>query len=267
MEAGGLVVADGDRVTAAGRLVRNDLGDWFEPLLPAAGPAARERRIRAVWKGAVQVEGAGFDAVADRFASNGEVEGWATITGSWSDGRLHAERQDPGAPRPAAPARWVRPPCPPPEGGWPAVQRQGGSLSYDLGELAGSGAAVAVTLFHPGQNQPVLVVAAADPAAVEARLRPQLGRSLCIVPSRWTKRQLDDVHGHLQQHFGPWHLYQLGPQHTGDGQALIAARLIRVLPQIAAWAASLPPGILALEPWLAPDTPAPPPEHPANGRP
>jgi hypothetical protein len=41
-------------------------------------------------------------------------------------------------------------------------------------------------LLRPGKYQAVLVVAAADLAAVGACLRPQLGTSLCVVPSRWT---------------------------------------------------------------------------------
>jgi hypothetical protein len=32
----------------------------------------------------------------------------------------------------------------------------------------------------------------------------------------------------------------------------MAARVVRVLPEIAAWAASLPAGILLLKPWLMP---------------
>jgi hypothetical protein len=31
MDVDGLVVREGDLVAATGRLVRNDLGDWFEP--------------------------------------------------------------------------------------------------------------------------------------------------------------------------------------------------------------------------------------------
>ncbi len=65
-------------------------------------------------------------------------------------------------------------------------------LGYDMGALQTTGAAVAVSIFRPGPARPgpnraVLVVAAGDVAAVEARLRPQLGESLCVVPSRWTK--------------------------------------------------------------------------------
>lgn len=51
-----------------------------------------------------------------RFELDGAVEGWATVTGTWSGGQFRAERQDPPVPRPAERARWVTPPCPPPEG-------------------------------------------------------------------------------------------------------------------------------------------------------
>ena len=133
------------------------------------------------------------------------------------------------------------------------MERRGDiELSYDLGDLAGTGAAVAVTVFHPGMSQAVLVVAAADLAVVGARLRPQLGKSLCVVPSRWTQDQLDAVRDHLHQRWRHWNLYELGPQHAEDGQAHITARLVRVLPEIAVWAASLHAGIVALEPWLTP---------------
>jgi hypothetical protein len=44
-------------------------------------------------------------------------------------------------------------------------------LCYDPGDLAGAGATTPMTLFHPGKNQAVLVVGAADVAAVEARSR------------------------------------------------------------------------------------------------
>src|SRR5271167_376035 len=187
MDIDGLVVREGDRVAATGRLVRNDLGDWFEPALPIAEPGGLERRVRPVWKGAVRVAGADFSAVAARFEKDASMEGWAAVTGTWSGQQLRVERQDAPVPE-SAHARWVTPPCPAPDGGWPATERRGDiELSYDLGDLASTGAATAITLFHPGKNQAVLVVAAADLAAVEARLRPQLGTSLCVVPSRWTQ--------------------------------------------------------------------------------
>jgi hypothetical protein len=251
VDAGGLVVREGDRVAAAGRLVRNEMGDWLEPVGWSWGEGGMERRVRPVWRGAVPVAGADFDAVPRRFEKDGLVEGWATVTGTWSGEQLRAERQDAPVRTPAAHPQRDVPPCPPPPGGWPVTRRRGDvELSYDLGDLAETGAATARTLFHPVPDQAVLVIAAADPAAVEARLRPQLGASLCVVPSRWTKDQLDAVRGHLGQRWQQWNLLQFGPRHGEDGQPYIAARLVRVLPEIAAWATSLPPGIVALEPWL-----------------
>src|SRR5690348_2089710 len=83
VDADGLIVREGVRAAATGRLVRNDLGEWFEPALPIAGPEGPERRVRPVWKGAVRVAGADFGAVAARFEKDGLVEGWATVTGTW----------------------------------------------------------------------------------------------------------------------------------------------------------------------------------------
>ena len=254
MDVDALVVRDGARVRASGRLVRNSQGDWFQPVLPVAEPGGLERGVRPVWQaGAVRVVGADFDAVTNRFERDGAVEGWALLTGTWSGGQLAVEQQTAPPPRSAPRPRWVIPPCPSPPQGWPSVIRRGDiELDYDLGDMVETGAAVAVTLFRPGPNQAVLVVAASDVAAVEAWLRPQLGDSLCVVPSRWTRAQLDAVGDYLHRHHEQWTLYQWGPQNTDDGQAHMAARLVRVLPEIAAWTATLPQDILLLQPWLIP---------------
>jgi hypothetical protein len=266
VDAGGLVIAEGDQAVATGRLVRNDLGDWFDPPHWVAGPGKPGGRlVGPVSKMALRVTGADFSAVTGRFEKDGAVEGWATLTGTWAGGEFLAVRQEPPAPRPAARTPWVTPPCPPPEGGWPAGPGTTPELASDLTDLAGTGATVAVTWFRPGEDQPVLVVAAADPAAVEARLRPRLGGSLCVVPSRWTKAQLDDVTSQLHQRLGQWSLSTLGRTSAADGQALISAHLFRILPEIAAWARSVPPGIVAFKPWLLPagDGHGAPPESPA----
>jgi len=202
------------------------------------------------------VTGADFDALARRAEADGQVQGWASLTGIWSTGQLRIEQQT--APE-AAPRvtgnRWVTPPCPTPAGGWPQVTRRGDiELDYDLGDLESSGAAVAVTLFRPAENHAVLVIAAADPTAVEAWLRPQLGLSLCVVPSRWSKNQLEGVRSHLSEHFERWHLLQLGTPHDQDGQPHVAADLARVRPDIAACTATLPAGIVELKPWMTPVT-------------
>jgi hypothetical protein len=136
-------------------------------------------------------------------------------------------------------------------GEYPAAQYVG--LVYDLGDLRETGAAVVVTTFRPSEDQAVLVVAAADLEAVEAQLRPQLGQLLCVVPSKWTRAELEAVRAHLSAHPEDWNLYTWGGYtSTEDGQAKITAGLTRMLPEVAAWAANLPTGILDLEPWLVP---------------
>ena len=147
---------------------------------------------------------------------------------------------------------WVMPPCPPPGGGWPAGELSTAEVARDISDLAVSGAAVSVTWFRPGENLMVLVVAAADPAVVEARLRPRLGGSLCVVPSRWSKAQLKDARGQLLERREQWGISSHGESSTADGQACVHVCLVRVLPEIAAWARGLPPGIVDLEPWLRP---------------
>ncbi len=103
----------------------------------------------------------------------------------------------------------------------------------------------------------MLVVAAAGHGAVEARLRPQLGQLLCVVASRCTRAEINAVRAHLDERWEEWNLYELGESNGQAGQAYTAAKLTRVLPEIPEWAASLPPGILALDPWLRPNAEGP----------
>jgi hypothetical protein len=266
MDFASLIIREGDRVTASGRLVRNHTGDWFEPPVPVTANFSLSRSVRRAWPGSVRIVGADFGAeLTGRFERDGAVEGSATLTGTWAADRLQVERQDLYAPQRRKIANWTVPPCPPPEGGWPHqtwvvgvkdVQTgerpaaQYVALDYDLGDLRETGAAVVTTTFRPSEDQAVLVVAAADPEAVEAHLRPQLGQLLCVIPSKWTRAELEAVGAHLLAHHDDWNLYGWGDTSTEDGQALFTARLTRVLPEVATWAASLPAGILGLEPWL-----------------
>ena len=245
MEPNLLVLRDGDGATAWGLLVRNEQGDWFEPPLAVSAIHIGDREVRPVWSGAVRVAGADFDDLHGRIQRDGAVQGWATVTGTWS-GTISGSsgRFRKGASRCAFPA-WTVSPCPPPAGGWPDVISGGDSpLHYDIGDLRVTGALIVLTLFRPAKNKAVLVVAAADRAAVEARLRPQLADCLCVVPSRWTRAELDSVTSHLHDRHDEWHAYQWGDSSTLDGQPYITASLTRVLPEIAAWAASLPDGLL-----------------------
>jgi hypothetical protein len=134
------------------------------------------------------------------------------------------------------------------------LRRSDVELGYDLGDLELTGTAVAVTLFRPGpaRTGPCSWSRPVTWQRSNPGLRPQLGESLCVVPSRWTKAQLDTVGDYLHYQWELWRLYGLGLHNTDDGQPHMAARLVRVLPEIAAWAATLPNDILLLEPWLMP---------------
>jgi len=103
---------------------------------------------------------------------------------------------------------------------------------------------------EPGQE--VLLVAATDPASVEALLRQRVGTRLCVVHSRWTRAEFDAVRGHLRAHHRSWNLFRLGQLADKDGQPYIAVELGRVSLETALWAASMQPGILSLHPWLRP---------------
>jgi hypothetical protein len=214
------------------------------------------RPVLPPFSGAVPVSGADFDAVADRYELDGDAEGWATVTGTWTGRLIRVEQQ--ATTRlsvPDDPPRWEVPPCPPPPGGWPRGldDRSPDNLEFDVGDLKQAGAAIMIVTFRPGPGQAVLVVTAADPRAVEDRLRPQLGPRLCVVPSRWTKGEIDAVHDHLHDRLADWGIYQLGIEALEDAQAQVTAKASKVVQELADWAASLPPGILRLDPWLRPD--------------
>lgn len=194
-----------------------------------------------------RVSGAGFTGVAQCHELDGDIEGWATVTGVWTGSELWTDGQSRQRPEPDRSSAWVTPPCPP--GGWLHGTNYAGNLDFDLSD---SGAAVMVVLFRPGAGQAVLVAAAAGPEAVGARLRPRLGQRLCVVPSRWTRHDIEAVRSHLHRHWEDWNIYRISVAASEDAQAYVTASLTRVFPEIVAWAATLPAGILDLKPWLVP---------------
>jgi hypothetical protein len=254
MDVARLVLAEGDQVSAWGRLIRDGDATWFEPPQPELLIMLQDPPIRPPWRGAVRVDYANLDDVAEQREREGLLEGWARISGSWTGSLLRAELQDQQRPPPEEFPDWEEPPCPPPAGGWPRQRRGAGweNPDVDLGDLRDTGAAVAVTVFRPRKSQPVLVVAATDAGAVEAVLRPQLGPRLCIVPSRWTRAQLREIHDQLFGHWDDWNIFRGGELNASDGQPYLTASFTMVLPEMAAWARDVPDGILVLDPWLAP---------------
>jgi hypothetical protein len=245
-----LVFGSGDLVTGWGWLRGTEDGVWFDPgrfhdLLFREQPMSRD---------AVRLHGADLGAVATEYGPDGSIPGWATITGVWLGDAIEVRHQSPRRPGRPRSADWTRPPCPPPAGGWPTGMNGGETenLTFDLGDLQDTGAAVTVVIFRPGQNQAVLVVAASDPAAVESRLRPQLGPRLCVVSSRWTKDQLDAASATLREHIHDWKISSFGHGVDHDGQAVVEVTVLRVLPEMAHWATGLPDGLPQVIPVLAP---------------
>jgi len=96
----------------------------------------------------------------------------------------------------------------------------------------------------------LVVAAAADTGAVEARLRRSSASCCASSPAGGPGPHLDAVRAHLNERWEEWNLYELGETGSEDGQARTHAKLTKVLPEIAEWAASLPSGIVAFDPWL-----------------
>ena len=241
MDWDGLVLRSGDRVSVWGRLVRTAHGTWLDPPVAVSAVLIHPRPVSPPSRAAVVVSGADFSRVDQCYELDGDIEGWATAGGVWTGSELridrHSRRRPEPDPRPAWTPRRARRQA----GGWANGTNYAGNLDFDLGDLSDSGAAVMVVMFRPGAGQAVLVVAAADPEAVEARLRPQLGQRLCVVPSRWTKDEIEAVRGHLRHHWQDWNIYQFGVTASEDAQALVTASLTRVLPEVAAGRPRCPP--------------------------
>ncbi|HZC52334.1 MAG TPA: hypothetical protein VE441_07545 [Mycobacterium sp.] len=255
MDARSYVLAEGESCCGWGRLVRTAEGDWFDPPLPipAIGYGRDGRPAPRPSKFKTPVEGADFDAVQGRYERGGAIEGYAKIHGTWLGDRIRVSRQTNQPPERRWPT-WSDPPCAPPPGGWPHGVLDRDGMEFDLGDLEDTGAAVTVVIFRPSADHEVVVVTATDIAAVEARLRPQLGDRLCVVPSRWTRAQLDQAREHLTAMADRWGIYQLGPHCDEQAQATMTATLVRVTDEIADWVVTQPGGLVSLDPRLIPES-------------
>jgi hypothetical protein len=250
MSARSLVLEAGDRVTGWGRLVADADGVWLDlaRVIPLMWSDRRSNR-------SVRLTGADLRAVPTQFEPD-TVPGAVTITGIWLGDTIEVKSQSPAGPFHAAPPpgssrEWITPPCPPPSGGWPRG-KPNQSLDFDLGDLQTSGAAVTVVTYRPSPEQAVLVVAASDIDAVQTALRPQLPDRLCVVPSRWTQAQLDEVRARFDHHHEDWALDTWGKTIDEHAQPFIEVHLLRVTAELADWADTLPDGLLKLVPALTP---------------
>lgn len=251
MDISELVLRDGDLVRANGRVVVDGDDVWFEPPLPMTlvhyssdPPPPRPSGL------GVRTVGVDLDALD---------EGWASLSGAWQNDRLVVRGQGdigPDSRRDLGPGfrreepRWDRPPCPPPPGGWPYGEPD---ENIDVPpDLVSAYPITSLALFRPSPRQCVLVVAAEEPEQVDAHLRPRYGDRLCVVRSRWTRRQVDDLLHRLREGMSQWMVYECGETVAEDGQPLVTANVSRVLPAFASFVRAVPDGLLSLSSWLAP---------------
>jgi hypothetical protein len=246
MAARDLVFEAGDRVRTWGQYVAGPDGDWLNlarthDLIFKPPGWKSDRSIRLI--------GADVEAIPTEWAPN-RVPAYISVVGKWRDESIEVEEQSPDIPAREPSADWTDPPCPPPPGGW-----RHDALAFDLdyGDLESSGAMVTRVIFRPSADQEVLVVAATDVDAVTQQLSPQLPHQLCVVPSRFTSAQLDEVRDVLLAHWREWRLETCGTG-SADPQAqpFATAEPFRVTADMAEWADTLPAGLLRLNPALRP---------------
>ncbi|MEV4261360.1 hypothetical protein [Kribbella sp. NPDC049584] len=174
--------------------------------------------------------------------------GYVSAVGIWRDESIEVEAISAEIPAPEPRALWREPPCPAPPGGW----RHGTvDLDFDLGDLESSGAMVHPVIFRPSEDQEVLV-AATDVDAVSRELSLKMPRQLCVVPSRFTRAQLDEVYDVLHAKWRDWRLESFGTSSDEQAQPFIVIMMFRITAEIAEWADALPEGLVRLDPTLNP---------------
>ncbi|WP_371400865.1 hypothetical protein OHA10_23155 [Kribbella sp. NBC_00662] len=107
-------------------------------------------------------------------------------------------------------------------------------------------------IFRPSEDQEVLVVTATDVDAAIRQLSPKLPRQLCVVPSRFTRAQIDEVYDVLHANWRDWRLESFGTASDEQAQPFIPVMMFRVTAELAEWADALPEGLVRLEPSLNP---------------
>lgn len=234
-----LVVRGGDRVAATGRVVHMADGVWLDlarisDLVFRPGPWRSERSVWLV----------GADLPPERTAPPFRTR----VVGVWHDDVIGLESWSAApAPRPQGPLLAL----PAPPGGWDTSTDD--HHIEDAAQLRDSGLIVRESWLRTPEGALVLRVAAADPDAVEIVLGPRLPGRLCVVRSRYSKAQVDDVESMVDRHAQDW-----GFEHWSTGnldpwcQPHADASLTRVGDDLAAWADTLPEGLLTLDPAIVP---------------
>lgn len=248
--AGRLVVEPGDRVSAEGRFVQAADGDWLD----MARSTTLVFRHRS-WKSRRSVRVVGVDAAAvpapGDIGHRSVLAGRVRVVGVWRDDVISVETQS-SVSSPAPPERSKpRFSLPTPAGGWDATDQSTDVRGLD--ELRASGLIVRDGWYREQNCALVLRAAASDVAAVERVLAGQLPRRLCVVHTRYTATQLREIEDMVNTHhaawgFEGWSLHGL----DAHGQPYAEVTLTRVNADLAAWADTLPDGLLTFDPAMIP---------------
>lgn len=248
-----LLLADGDRVVAAGRVVAQDGATWLDPPLPVhavyysnGGPVYRATDL------AVPLVGADLAQLPDHRERDGVLAGYAQITGSWQQDALICAAMDPipVAP-PHAPRLWRTPPCPEPVDGWPPPGPTG-NLPVPPDTVPPDVGYVSLASFRPTEHTVAAVISATDTAAVEKALRPLLGTALCVVQARWTRAQVDQFRETLNTAMSGLGAYKIGEAVSDEGQVLFTMSVVRITAPLLALLDEVPADLVDLDVWLAP---------------
>jgi hypothetical protein len=246
-----LVLTDGCRAAASGRVVFADGQFWFEPPLPVPlvyyEPGSEPAPRPSGW--GVRLSEVDLERLDRRRNKDGATEGWAYLEGIWAEQRLDVLDQRPPRPPPLDEIDHARPPCDPPSGGWPIGPRD---ENLDV-ERAQGDEVLHLATFRPSAHQAVLVVTSEDPEHTRDRLAPVFGDRLCVVRSKWSRGQIASVRQAVEDNMRDWTAYLGSLGNTDEhGQVQLSMDVAQVLPALARYAEQVPDGLLLVNPWLAP---------------
>lgn len=260
-DAASLVLHDGDRVHASGRVVAvagRPVRFCAPVAVAAVGYAAGHEPAPAYCDWGVDVQGVNLNALSSRRAKAGAVEGYADLVGTYrASGVVEVVTQRPyrvtDFPLPPD-----RPPCPAPPGGWPTGAAD---ENLDLTPIEDYGREHPDVVLTPAQLRPssrqvlAYVLTLTDPGPVDVALRPAYGGRLCVVRSRYSRGQISRATQAFTSRTDGGHadIYAVGAGAlAADGQPVIEVECVQVNPELVAVAAEQPRGLVRLRPWLQP---------------
>jgi hypothetical protein len=192
-----------------------------------------------------------------RTSEGGVISGRAYLVGTIEGGVLHVEEQ--GPPRADGGFVLTNSPCAAPRGGWAAGPRAYRSEAAYRYARRHPGEVVSLDVLFPRPNVGVMTIASTAPGRTEAALKTDFPRSLCVVRSRYTREEV--------RHAATVARYMVTPETAGaapdwvnevrvnlgpDGQPQVRVSVTFDNPAVRHGVASLPAGLVAIVPWLAP---------------